>query len=303
MNTKNLLFTFVLAGIIVLNANAQIQPFNGGFENWVTIGPYENPDGWSSFNNFYSYGIPEMSFKDTSAHSGTYALRLISDTATVPPPFGTNVLDTLAGFVFIGGADFNNPGISYTDRPLSMQAFVKGTIVPSGNAILMATLRKWNTSTHVRDQVGQAMYFMTSSITNYTQISVPFNYSLSSIPDTLEIKIMAGDVGPGGIIKPGNEFFIDDLSFTFPVGINELSNDIPGIDIYPNPTSGKFIVNSFEKIDAVKIYNILGANVYSINNLKQQTPHEIDLTGFQKGIYFVKIQTGKKLNTKRIVVQ
>jgi hypothetical protein len=303
MKTKNLLLIFVLAWISVLTVNAQVQPTNGGFENWVPIGLYENPDGWSSFNNFYSYGIPEMSFKDTSAHSGTYALRLISDTATVPPPFGTNILDTLAGFVFIGGSDFSNPGISYTDRPLSMQAFVKGTIVPGGNVILMATLRKWNTSTHVRDQVGQAMYFMTSSITNYTQISVPFNYSLPSIPDTLEIKIMAGDVGPGGIIMPGNEFFVDDISFTFPVGINEQSNDNRSINISPNPTPGKFAINSFEKIDAIKVYNILGENVYSINNLKQQTSNEIDLSGFQKGIYFVKIQSGEKLFTKRIVVQ
>ncbi len=33
-------------------------------------------------------------------HSGTYALKVISDTATVPPPFGTNTLDTLTGSVF-----------------------------------------------------------------------------------------------------------------------------------------------------------------------------------------------------------
>jgi len=53
MKTKNLLLALVLIGTISLNAKSQTQPPNAGFENWVTIGPYENPANWSSFNNFY----------------------------------------------------------------------------------------------------------------------------------------------------------------------------------------------------------------------------------------------------------
>src|ERR1035437_5815315 len=103
MKTKNLLLSCVFAGSIVLNINAQTQPANAGFENWVAIDTAENPASWSSFNNFYSYHVPIMSFKTTDSHTGTYALRLISDTTTRElPPFGiTNTLDTTAGFVFL----------------------------------------------------------------------------------------------------------------------------------------------------------------------------------------------------------
>jgi hypothetical protein len=310
MKTKKLLFIFVFIGSIALNVDAQTQPPNAGFETWAPIGSYENPDSWSSFNNFYIYGIPEMSFKTTDVNSGVYALRLISETAIVPPPLGTNVLDTLAGFVFLGGADFNNPGISYSERPVLMQAYIKGTIAPGGNAILMATLRKWNTVTHVRDQVGMAIYNMTSSSSNYTQISVPFNYSLPDTPDTLEIKVMAGDVGPGGLIMPGNEFFVDDISFTFTVGINENSKNNPSITVFPNPTSDKVSVSSSGIINTIEIYNMLGEKVYSTNNFKQSTSpadrqvsNEIYFSNLQNGVYFIKIYDGEKFYSEKIVKQ
>jgi len=287
------------------------QPFpNGDFENWTAVNTGQNPMSWSSFNNFYNYGIPIMSFKTTDKNSGTYALRIISDTAVVSPPFGTGVLDTMAGYVFLGGTDMNNLGIPYTDRPLAMQAFVKGTILAGSQAYVIATLRKWNTVTHVRDQVGQAGYSTGSSIANYLQISVPFTYSLAAIPDTLEISIMAGNVGPGGFIMPGNEFFVDDISFTFPTGINEANNDMPGITVFPNPASDKITVSSLEKINAIEIYNLIGEKVYVINNSNNavgipmgQTSIGIDLSGFQKGIYFVKMYGQENSQTKKIVIQ
>ena len=303
MKIKNFLLALIVASAIVINADAQTQPPNGGFENWTTVGTGENPTGWSSFNNLSIYSVPVMSFKTTDVNSGTYALRLISQTATIPPPLGTNTLDTVAGFVFVGGFDMNHPGIPYTDRPLLMQAYVKGTVIAGSEVYLLATLSKWNTSTLTRDQVGTAMYYTSTSIANYTQISVAFNYNLPDTPDTLDIKIMAGNVGPGGVVMPGNEFFVDDFSFTFPVGITESGIDNSGINLFPNPASDKITISSVEKINAIEIYNILGENVYSSSILKTATSDEINLSNFQKGIYFVKIYHAEKICTEKIVIQ
>jgi len=301
MKTKKFLLTILLISTITFTINAQTQPPNAGFESWVNIGSFENPDNWSSFNNFYSYGVPEMSFKTTESHSGN-ALRLISLTATVPPPLGTNTLDTLAGFVFLGSADMNNPGIFYTDRPLLMQAYVKGTIIPGGNAIIMATLRKWNTVTHVRDQVGMAIYNMTSSILNYTQISVPFNYSLSDTPDTLDIKIMAGDVGPGGFIMPGNEFFVDDIYLTFPVGINEDINNLNIVISQSNATNNLTIETpqqSVSSVGGIEIYNLQGQLLKSISAISNIT--NIDISSFQTGMYIIEVKTDKGITLKKFI--
>jgi hypothetical protein len=134
-------------------------------------------------------------------------------------------------------------------------------------------------------------------------VSVAFNYTLSVLPDTLEIKLMGGNVSPGGIIKPGNEIFIDDISFTFPVGINEENSDQAIVTISPNPTSGKLIVSSLEKINLIEIYNILGEKVLSVNYPILSGSNEIDLTNYHRGVYFLKTFCSGKTNTEKIVLQ
>jgi hypothetical protein len=293
MKTKKLFLTFLLVDTVALTIIAQTEIPNASFENWVTIGPYENPDEWSSFNNFYNFGLPELSFKTTDTYSGNYALRLISDTVTLPPPLGTNTLDTLAGYVFLGNPDMNNPGIAYSERPISMQAYVKGTIVSGSNAYIIATLRKWNNTTYSRELVGQALYYMQSSISNYTQISVPFNYyNLTAIPDTLEIKIMAGDVGPGGLIMPGNEIFVDSISFSFPVNLIEKGKNNTNIKFFPNPlsSSSETILQLESTLGnaTLTVYNCLGQQVIQITNISGNkiTFQPNNLPG---GVYYINL--------------
>lgn len=72
--------------------------------------------------------------------------------------------------------------------------------------------------------------------------------------------------------------------------------------IYPNPTSGKFVIDG-KKISYIEIYNALGEKIYAITNLNQQTSNEVDLSKFQKGIYFVKIYNGTNVYNQKIVVQ
>ena len=71
---------------------------------------------------------------------------------------------------------------------------------------------------------------------------------------------------------------------------------------YPNPSNGKFIINCFDKISSISIYNILGEIIYSDNNLSQQKNKEIDLTKTYKGIYFVKVNNGLQVFTEKIII-
>jgi hypothetical protein len=229
---KNLLFTMGLTAALCTSVNAQMQPPNGGFETWDVLGSgAEDPTEWSSLNEYAVLGLPEMCYKTLDANSGTYALRVISDTASIPPPFGTGGLDTIGGIVSLGDFGFDTPGIPYTDRPILLEAFIKGTVVPSDLCFIFAELSKWNSSTNERDEVGTAFYIMSASVSGYTQISSAFTYVSPDVPDTLSIMIGAGN--PGGVVQPGNELFIDDISFSFPVGVGELNQT--RVSLYPNP--------------------------------------------------------------------
>ncbi|MBI4932218.1 MAG: T9SS type A sorting domain-containing protein [Bacteroidetes bacterium] len=81
--------------------------------------------------------------------------------------------------------------------------------------------------------------------------------------------------------------------------------------ISPNPTSGIFSIQSSEKISAVEIMNVLGAKVYSLNPVGNNsngvnhllTHSLIDLSSQPSGIYFLQIKTDEGSATKKLIIQ
>jgi len=73
--------------------------------------------------------------------------------------------------------------------------------------------------------------------------------------------------------------------------------------ISPNPSFGKFSVQSADEIDFVEVYNMLGEQIYTASGLKKQTQKDIDISGALKGVYFVKISGKDKAFTTKIVIQ
>lgn len=71
--------------------------------------------------------------------------------------------------------------------------------------------------------------------------------------------------------------------------------------VYPNPSTGKFILSSEITKGEIKIYNLLGERIYQsvITNPKS----DIDLSNQTKGIYFMEINDGQAIRTKKIVIQ
>jgi PKD repeat protein len=76
-----------------------------------------------------------------------------------------------------------------------------------------------------------------------------------------------------------------------------------GISIYPNPTNGIFTIalNSISTNASIVVYTVVGKEV--INQQLTNTTTSIDLTKFDKGIYFVRIQNRDQLFTQRIIKQ
>jgi len=74
-------------------------------------------------------------------------------------------------------------------------------------------------------------------------------------------------------------------------------------NIYPNPANGIFTL-TFENDNQyqIEIYNILGENIFKSQIFKQQMTKEINLSGFSKGIYFVKIDNEEQIYMKKIVL-
>ena len=86
-------------------------------------------------------------------------------------------------------------------------------------------------------------------------------------------------------------------------GVNENANEI-SVNVFPNPSSGVFTVQSADEINAVEVYNMLGEKVYPSLTLPLGGGNlQIDLTSLANGIYQLQIVSDKGVKTEKIVIQ
>ena len=86
--------------------------------------------------------------------------------------------------------------------------------------------------------------------------------------------------------------------------------NISEIKVYPNPSDGRFQLSfdysGDEKLNA-KVFDITGKLVKDISNdlVKSETTvsANIDLESPSSGIYFIRIEYGKSLLTKKIIIR
>jgi PKD repeat protein len=76
------------------------------------------------------------------------------------------------------------------------------------------------------------------------------------------------------------------------------------IQVMPNPTTGKFVLSLSKEsnvISNVEVLNSVGSVILSKQSVANSI--EFDMTGQAVGVYFVKVQLGGQILTKRIIVQ
>ena len=179
---------------------------------------------------------------------------------------------------------------------------------------------------YVRDK--NALYC--SSVKNMFSINQPDTIAIQTpvVKDASGLKVADGSIkiiatgGSGAMIykiypseitnqtgifdnlKPGNYIFevwsengcdtasTDVIFVGYPTGIGELTQTI--LNIYPNPSNGKFTIdfNSNNSIVKIEIFNMLGVKVYEneLNNAaKEDGSTIIDVTSKPKGVYILKV--------------
>ena len=79
-----------------------------------------------------------------------------------------------------------------------------------------------------------------------------------------------------------------------PQGVEE--NDDMTISVYPNPAHDKLFVN-VANIQRIDLYTVTGQMVLS------STEAEINVSGLESGVYFVRIKCGEKMFTERVIIK
>ncbi|HKR04167.1 MAG TPA: T9SS type A sorting domain-containing protein [Bacteroidia bacterium] len=97
----------------------------------------------------------------------------------------------------------------------------------------------------------------------------------------------------------GAFYYIDDVSLTPCTGTEEISHSNDELTIYPNPVKDELKINFKNKIEEIKIFDVLGKEIYKkqFSNSNLQIP----TSGFMKGIYFIEINNSKDTFRKKFL--
>ena len=96
--------------------------------------------------------------------------------------------------------------------------------------------------------------------------------------------------------------WIDDITFPRTCIVTKIEEVVTQREnaLYPNPTSGSFTLTLAEESN-VSIFNMLGQSVMRLE--KVSGVQQINLENALKGVYFVRIQSGNHLETKKLIIE
>ena len=268
---KLILLTIVTLSVNIVSAQwVQTNGPNGGYIYSIVI------SGTNIFAGTYGGGVFLSS--DNGANWTAVNNGLTNSYVRSLAISGTNIFAGTAG----GGVFFSSDnGAHWTavNNGLSANTFVYSLAI-SGTNIFAGT-----------DYHG--VFFSSNNGANWTAVNnglidtITYHAHVFSLAIS-GTNIFAGTEGDGVWKRPLSELN----------GIKEISNNEQNIVIYPNPNRGKFSIAQTGNIKSIEIYNVMGEIVYK----SRASNAKIDISVQPKGIYFVKVDNGKKVHVEKFVL-
>ncbi|MBN1597501.1 MAG: T9SS type A sorting domain-containing protein, partial [Bacteroidales bacterium] len=87
-------------------------------------------------------------------------------------------------------------------------------------------------------------------------------------------------------------------------GITESGAESLTVNTYPNPVTDGFVtvqISGISDFVNLRVMNIQGAVVYESE--ENSSEFYLDLTGYNEGLYFIVVQTGNEIISKKLVIQ
>ncbi len=292
------LFTILCATVISSSAFAQIP--NPGFETWDATGSYNRLVGWDSPDSITSSFSVYPCSQGTPGAVGASYVKLVSST----------VLTYVApGLAVSGKIDFAtmtpSSGFAYSLRPANLTGSWQYMASGADQGHIVVMLTKWNTTTSSRDTISFTDYSLPGMVMSWATFSIPLTYQNGAFPDSGLVLLSSSGASP----VAGSYLYVDDLAFTGAVtaGVNEMTNQ-SAISVYPNPARAATTLtyNSATGTSIkVSINDMSGRNVATLTPAvvagKNKLP--IDVSGFPKGMYIVRIIDGNNTEVQKLIVE
>jgi hypothetical protein len=291
-------FTIVLTILIALTIKLNAQIPNSGFENWTTVGSYEEADGWINPNSQCTGSFFPIT-KSTDAYPigvGTYSIRLESNPSLMPN-------NCALGITWTG--QYPNVKFPITGHPTSLTGWYK--YLPQGGDTMTINVVLYNNTIPV---VPHAIFSTTATVSTWTSFTITFpTYSTADSASiylsTYALVDTAGgvqnNIGPSG----NSVLYVDNLNFdNLITSVQEQTAKKTLFNLYPNPASDIVTLNigNTNNTDlTLNIYNVIGTLVKS-EMLKQNT-RQINIGDLNNGVYMLSIKANDRTENKRLIIQ
>ncbi|MEI6765303.1 MAG: T9SS type A sorting domain-containing protein [Bacteroidota bacterium] len=266
----------ILLALIASTGFAQIQ--NSGFENWTTMGIYENPQSWGTMNNATAATSIFTATKGSPGNPGSFYLKLTSKL------IGISVLNGIAVSGILDSiTQTPKSGFPFTLRPQSFGGKWQHMIYGSSQGSVSVLLTRWNTALSVRETVATASQTLTGMVMSWGNFNINFVYQSGEFPDTCIIVLKASGSNPA----QNDYLWVDNLAFSGSVaGISENNVQSMVVNSYPNPANeeiGFACTTTFQQGDRIIISDMLG-NIMEEKSISG-TAFKINTSEFANGNY------------------
>ena len=129
----------------------------------------------------------------------------------------------------------------------------------------------------------------------------PITYFVAAVPDQMQITITSS--GGFSSLVPGSVLYVDDLSVTGGINVEDFEGYGISRNIYPNPASDYININNPAHNDVtMEVYNISGQRVDVVNLAPEM--NSVNLEAYASGIYsFRLIDNGTEVYSNKFVVR
>ncbi len=257
---------------------AQDQLPNSGFEFWETIddgsASYEAPSPWEPGSFCVDFGTTTCAVsgtKTTDANTGSYAIKINSEESL--------------GLILLSDYD-----ASEINRPNSFEVFVKTDL--NGGDSLQISIFFYNGSLFDDEPevVGVGQIIETNDMLSYTKLTGVINYT--SVAGYEYVAVIAAITNENG--TNSSLVYVDDFKLNYgALGLGSSMKD--------ELLSSTLVNNSLTFNQSITSFEIINQTGQAVLN---GTTQEVDLTGINSGIYFMKIiKENGELVSYRIVKQ
>ena len=291
---KKTLYTIIALILVASISKAQLIP-NGGFENWTSMGTYNNPDGWDQLNSTTSAMSVYTCEKGTPGTVGTSYLKLTSKTIT------GGVAPGIAVSGVINTSTFQpQSGFAFTNRPANLTGKWQHMIFGSSQGFVDVKLTRWDTGMNMRMTVASAHYTLTGMAMSWANFSIPLTYGTdSNNPDTCIIVLSASGTTPTN----QDYLWVDALAFAGTQGVSENYFDA-NITVYPNPTSENLILDlaalNNQKV-SLQVMDMQGKQVKKVEGVTTSSKTMLDISNLSKGNYMLNVISKEGTITRKFI--